>query len=126
MIVGPGNLYVQEAKRQVADRVGIDGFAGPSDLLVIFDAGDLGSLRLIALDLIAQAEHGAASVVIAVAPDPALLEALAVEIEQLAELSEYGQSYTQSVCTQDRSCFRYAELYNSGPDGSFYGDLVAD
>jgi len=35
VIVGPGNLYVQEAKRQVSDRVGIDGFAGPSDLLVL-------------------------------------------------------------------------------------------
>jgi histidinol dehydrogenase len=84
VIVGPGNLYVQEAKRQVCDRVGIDGFAGPSDLLVIFDAGDLGSLRLIALDLIAQAEHGPASLVLAVAADKTLLDLLATEIDQLA------------------------------------------
>jgi histidinol dehydrogenase len=86
VIVGPGNLYVQEAKRQVADRVGIDGFAGPSDLLVIFDADDLGSLRLIALDLIAQAEHGPQSLVLAVAADSVLLDRLAAEIEQLAAL----------------------------------------
>ncbi|MEA2354623.1 MAG: histidinol dehydrogenase [Solirubrobacteraceae bacterium] len=86
VIVGPGNLYVQEAKRLVSDRVGIDGFAGPSDLLVIFDAGDLGSLRLIALDLIAQAEHGPQSLVIAVAADPGLNDRLAHEIEQLAAL----------------------------------------
>ncbi len=84
VIVGPGNLFVQEAKRQVCDRVGIDGFAGPSDLLVIFDAGDLGSLRLIALDLIAQAEHGPASLVLAVAADADLLDRLATEIDQLA------------------------------------------
>jgi histidinol dehydrogenase len=90
VIVGPGNLYVQEAKRQVCDRVGIDGFAGPSDLLVIFDAGDLGSLRLIALDLIAQAEHGPASLVIAVAADGDLLDRLAVEIAQLAEQRPVG------------------------------------
>ncbi|MEA2301491.1 MAG: histidinol dehydrogenase [Solirubrobacteraceae bacterium] len=86
VIVGPGNLYVQEAKRLVSDRVGIDGFAGPSDLLVIFDADDLGSLRLIALDLIAQAEHGPQSLVIAVAADPGLNDRLAHEIEQLAAL----------------------------------------
>src|SRR5206468_4756819 len=70
----------------VCDRVGIDGFAGPSDLLVIFDADDLGSLRLIALDLIAQAEHGPQSLVIAVAADPGLNDRLAHEIEQLAAL----------------------------------------
>ena len=39
MIVGPGNLYVQEAKRQVSGDVGIDGFAGPSDLFVIAATG---------------------------------------------------------------------------------------
>jgi histidinol dehydrogenase len=49
---------VQEAKRLVSDRVGIDSFAGPSDLFVLFDASDAGSIRLIALDLLAQAEHG--------------------------------------------------------------------
>ena len=80
VIVGPGNLYVQEAKRLVSGQVGIDGFAGPSDLLVIFDAGDLGSLRLIALDLLAQAEHGAQSLVLAVSDDPSLLDALADEL----------------------------------------------
>ena len=69
VIVGPGNLYVQEAKRQLSDRVGIDGFAGPSDLVVLFDAPDAGSIRLVAHDLLAQAEHGEASLVVAVAPD---------------------------------------------------------
>ncbi len=80
VIVGPGNLYVQEAKRQLADRVGIDGFAGPSDLLVLFDATDAGSIRLIAHDLLAQAEHGEASLVVAVTPQPGLLDALEVDL----------------------------------------------
>ncbi len=83
VIVGPGNLYVQEAKRQLADRVGIDGFAGPSDLVVLFDASDAGSIRLVALDLLAQAEHGDASLVIAVAPDAGLLDALEVDLRGL-------------------------------------------
>src|SRR5205807_4977702 len=54
VIVGPGNLYVQEAKRQAFGQVGIDGFAGPSDLVAIAD-GD-SDVAMLALDLMAQAE----------------------------------------------------------------------
>jgi len=69
VIVGPGNLYVQEAKRQVSGLVGIDGFAGPSDLCVILtERGDWA-----AADLRAQAEHGPDSLVVAVSDDAALL-----------------------------------------------------
>jgi histidinol dehydrogenase len=75
VIVGPGNLYVQEAKRQLSGVIGIDSFAGPSDLLVIAD-GDT-PLEPLALDLIAQAEHGPGTAVIAVSSDAALLRALA-------------------------------------------------
>jgi histidinol dehydrogenase len=74
MIVGPGNLYVQEAKRQVSDHVGIDGFAGPSDLMVI--AGEDADPRPLALDLLAQAEHGPGTLVVGVSPSPAVLDAL--------------------------------------------------
>jgi len=83
VIVGPGNLYVQEAKRQLSSRVGIDGFAGPSDLVVLFDADDAGSIRLIAHDLLAQAEHGEASLVVAVAPATTLLDALENDLRGL-------------------------------------------
>jgi histidinol dehydrogenase len=81
VIVGPGNLYVQEAKRQVSGRVGIDGFAGPSDLLVLGSAG--ADPRLAALDLLAQAEHGDDSLVVAVSDDTAWLDALSRELQQL-------------------------------------------
>jgi histidinol dehydrogenase len=64
VIVGPGNLYVQEAKRQVFGQVGIDGFAGPSDLVVIADDGV--AFEPIALDLLAQAEHGPGTLVVGV------------------------------------------------------------
>src|SRR5438105_497216 len=73
-IVGPGNLYVQEAKRQVSGQVGIDGFAGPSDLLVIAD-GDAEPEPL-ALDLLAQAEHGPGTLVVAVSGSETLLDVL--------------------------------------------------
>jgi histidinol dehydrogenase len=74
VIVGPGNLYVQEAKRQVFGQVGIDGFAGPSDLLLLADGGaDPGPL---ALDLLAQAEHGPGTLVVAASTSEALLDGL--------------------------------------------------
>jgi histidinol dehydrogenase len=74
VIVGPGNLYVQEAKRQVFGQVGIDGFAGPSDLVAI--ATQDADTRMLALDLLAQAEHGAGTLVIAISDDDATLTAL--------------------------------------------------
>jgi histidinol dehydrogenase len=76
VIVGPGSLYVQEAKRQVSDRVGIDGFAGPSDLVVV--ASDDADPGLVALDLRAQAEHGEGTLVVAVHTDRAWLDAVEV------------------------------------------------
>jgi histidinol dehydrogenase len=87
VVVGPGSLWVQEAKRQVAGagRVGIDGFAGPSDVLVIFDGGDAAALRLTALDLRAQAEHGADSLVVAVSPDGDAIEALGHALDAMPE-----------------------------------------
>ncbi|MEA2381682.1 MAG: histidinol dehydrogenase [Solirubrobacteraceae bacterium] len=77
VIVGPGNLYVQEAKRLVSGDVGIDGFAGPSDLVVL--ATDGADPALVGIDLAAQAEHGAGTVVCAVSPDADLLDAVRVE-----------------------------------------------
>jgi histidinol dehydrogenase len=74
VIVGPGSPWVQEAKRQVSGVVGIDGFAGPSDLTVIA-SGDTDPAPL-RLDLLAQAEHGEGSLTAAVSDDPALLDAL--------------------------------------------------
>ncbi|HUE29096.1 MAG TPA: histidinol dehydrogenase, partial [Solirubrobacteraceae bacterium] len=79
VIVGPGNLYVQEAKRQVFGQVGIDGFAGPSDLLLIAD-GEVDPQPL-ALDLLAQAEHGPGTLVIAASPDASLLDALGASVD---------------------------------------------
>ena len=73
VIVGPGNLYVQEAKRQVFGQVGIDGFAGPSDLVVIAD-GDADPAPL-ALDLLAQAEHGPGTLVVGISPSAGMLDA---------------------------------------------------
>jgi histidinol dehydrogenase len=72
VIVGPGNPYVQEAKRQLVGKVGIDGIAGPSELVVVASAG--ADPELIALDLMAQAEHGEDSPVYCISPDSSLLD----------------------------------------------------
>jgi histidinol dehydrogenase len=81
VIVGPGNLYVQEAKHQLSSIVGIDSFAGPSDLMVILGSQAGGqAARLAALDMLAQAEHGPGSLVVGVACDPAAAESLRAEL----------------------------------------------
>jgi len=82
VICGPGNLWSQEAKRQVSGVVGIDGFYGPSDVLVLAD--ETADPRLVALDLLAQGEHGPETVVAAVSDTPALLDAVAASIGELA------------------------------------------
>ena len=78
VIVGPGNLYVQEAKRQVFGQVGIDGFAGPSDLVMIADGGS--DPDVLALDLLAQAEHGPGSIVVGISNSGALIDELATRL----------------------------------------------
>jgi histidinol dehydrogenase len=78
-IVGPGNAYVAEAKRQVFGRVGIDSIAGPSEVVVVADAGN--DPRRIAVDLLAQAEHDEAAQSILITDDAAFADAVAAAVE---------------------------------------------
>ncbi|MFN2611764.1 MAG: histidinol dehydrogenase [Solirubrobacterales bacterium] len=82
VVAGPGNRYVQEAKRQLIGRVGIDGIAGPSELMVI--AGEASDTELVALDLCAQGEHGAEGLLVAVAVESALLDRVEERVSALA------------------------------------------
>jgi histidinol dehydrogenase len=77
-IVGPGNAYVAEAKRQVFGRVGIDGIAGPSEVVVVADAGS--DPAHVAMDLLAQAEHDESSQSILVTTDAVFAEAVAAAV----------------------------------------------
>jgi len=75
---------VQEAKHQLSALVGIDGFAGPSDLLIALGADvDARAIHLAALDMLAQGEHGEGSLVVAVSPARAVCDALAAELDAL-------------------------------------------
>jgi histidinol dehydrogenase len=82
VVVGPGNPYVQEAKRQLVGQVGIDGIAGPSELVVVASRG--ADPELVALDLMAQAEHGPDSPVYCISPEESLLDAVAEAIDRIA------------------------------------------
>jgi sulfopropanediol 3-dehydrogenase len=80
MLVGPGNAYVAEAKRQLYGKVGIDLFAGPTEILVIAD--DTADAEMCATDLLGQAEHGPTSPAILLTTSEALANATIKEIEQ--------------------------------------------
>ena len=79
VVVGPGNSYVQEAKRQLAGAVGIDSVAGPSELVVVASEG--ADPALAAADLMAQGEHGADSLVAALSPDTGLLDQIEAQLD---------------------------------------------
>jgi histidinol dehydrogenase len=83
VIAGPGNPYVNEAKRLVSGHVGIDGVAGPSELVVVADATSARS-QWIALDVAAQAEHGEDSPVAVISPDTALLDEVQAAAEEIS------------------------------------------
>ena len=85
-IVGPGNIFVAEAKRQVFGKVGIDMIAGPSEILVVCDGKT--DPDWIAMDLFSQAEHDEEAQAILVCPEEDYLEQVADSMEKLAQTLE--------------------------------------
>ena len=84
MLVGPGNAFVAEAKRQLYGKVGIDLFAGPTETLVIAD--DTVDGEICATDLLGQAEHGPTSPAILLTNSVSLAKATMMEIERLLKI----------------------------------------
>ena len=114
-IVGPGNAFVNEAKRQVFGPVGIDQLAGPSEIFVVADA--TGDAEMIATDLLAQAEHDVRTRVGLITTDRALAEATLEQVEaQLQTLStasvaatawrDYGEIV---VCEDEAAMIAYSD-----------------
>jgi histidinol dehydrogenase len=104
-IVGPGNAFVAEAKRQLFGRVGIDSIAGPSEVFIVAD--DAANPAHVASDLLAQAEHDPGSAILAT-PSLKLAEAVALEVErQVAALERRDAivaalaSYSACIVTND-------------------------
>lgn len=114
-IVGPGNAFVNEAKRQVFGQVGIDQLAGPSEIFIVAD--ETGNAAMIATDLLAQAEHDVRTRVGLITTDRQLAEATLVEVEkQLQGLStadvasvawkDYGEI---TVCEDEAAMIAYSD-----------------
>ena len=130
MVAGPGNAYVAEAKRQLAGRVGIDLFAGPTETLVIADESVDG--EMCATDLLGQAEHGPNSPAILLTNSEKLARETMAEVEkQLKTLStaaiagqawkDYGQvivcdSYDEMVQEADRIASEHVQVMTRDPD----------
>ena len=83
-IVGPGNAFVAEAKRQVYGQVGIDVIAGPSEILVVADGNS--NPRHVAADMLSQAEHDRSASAVLATDSPALAEAVRTELERQLSL----------------------------------------
>jgi sulfopropanediol 3-dehydrogenase len=129
MLVGPGNAYVAEAKRQLFGKVGIDLFAGPTETLVIAD--DTCDAETCATDLLGQAEHGPTSPAILLTNSEALAHATIKEIdEQLKTLvtadiarvswKEYGQvivvdTVDEMVEEADRIASEHVQVMTENP-----------
>jgi len=114
-IVGPGNAFVNEAKRQVFGPIGIDQLAGPSEIFVLAD--ETGDAEMIATDMLAQAEHDVRTRVGLITTDEALAKAVEAEVDrQLKDLStaetagtawrDYGEI---ALCEDEAAMIAYSD-----------------
>ena len=130
MLCGPGSAFIAEAKRQLFGKVGIDLFAGPTEILVIAD--DTADAEMCTTDLLGQAEHGPNSPAILITTSERIANELPAEIErQLGILStadvagvawrDYGQiilveSIDEAVQVADRIASEHVEVLTANPD----------
>ncbi|MBI1202951.1 MAG: histidinol dehydrogenase [Rhodopseudomonas sp.] len=130
MIVGPGNAYVAEAKRQLFGRVGIDLLAGPTETLIIAD--DTVDGEICATDLLGQAEHGPNTPAVMITNSEKLARDTIAEIERLLTIlptaevarqawNDYGEvivcdSYEEMVSEADRVASEHVQVMTRDPD----------
>ena len=130
MLVGPGNMFVAEAKRQLFGRVGIDLFAGPTETLIIAD--DTVDGELCAIDLLGQAEHGPTSPAVLLTTSEALARDTMGEVERQLDVlptaeiareswANYGavilcDSVEEMLAEADRLAFEHVQVMTVDPD----------
>ena len=130
MLIGPGNMFVAEAKRQLFGRVGIDLFAGPTETLVIAD--DTVDAELCAVDLLGQAEHGPTSPAALLTNSKTLAEETIAEVERQLEIlptaeiarqawQDYGSvilcdDIDEMVEEADRLAYEHVQVMTADPD----------
>ena len=129
MLCGPGNAYVAEAKRQLFGKVGIDLFAGPTEILVLAD--ETADVEMIATDLLGQAEHGPTSPAICITTSKSIAENLEAEIQRQLKVlptadvagvawRDYGEiilvgSREEAVKEADRVAAEHVEILFKDP-----------
>ena len=129
MLCGPGNAYVAEAKRQLFGRVGIDLFAGPTEILVVADHS--ADVEMIATDLLGQAEHGPTSPAICITTSRSIANSLEQEIQRQLKIlptadvagvawRDYGEiilvdSREEAVREADRVAAEHVEVLCENP-----------
>jgi len=130
MLVGPGNAFVAEAKRQLYGRVGIDLFAGPTETLIIAD--ETVDAEICATDLLGQAEHGPNSPAVLLTTSEKLARATMAEVERLLTIlptaaiarkawEDYGEviicdSEDEMVVEADRIASEHVQVMTRDPD----------
>ena len=130
MLVGPGNAFVAEAKRQLYGRVGIDLFAGPTETLIIAD--DSVDAEICATDLLGQAEHGPTSPAILLTTSEKLAQATLAEVERLLKIlptaeiaarawADFGEvivvgSDAEMVAEADRIASEHVQVMTRDPE----------
>jgi sulfopropanediol 3-dehydrogenase len=130
MLVGPGNAFVAEAKRQLYGRVGIDLFAGPTETMVICD--DTVDAELVAVDLLGQAEHGPNSPAVCITTSKKIAAELPAQIEtvllrlatrDIASVAwrDYGQiilceTDAEMLQEAERICSEHVQVMTKNPD----------
>jgi sulfopropanediol 3-dehydrogenase len=129
MMVGPGNAYVAEAKRQLFGKVGIDLLAGPTEILIIAD--ETADVEMVATDLLGQAEHGPTSPAVLISMSAELARALPTEIERQLKLLPTAEvasmawrdrgeimvvnSREEAAAEADRLAFEHVEVLTREP-----------
>jgi sulfopropanediol 3-dehydrogenase len=130
MIVGPGNAYVAEAKRQLFGRIGIDLLAGPTETLIIADDSVDG--EICATDLLGQAEHGPTSPAVMITNSEKLARETMAEVERLLTIlptadaagqawTEYGEvivcdNEAEMIAEADRVASEHVQVMTRDPD----------
>ena len=135
MLVGPGNAYVAEAKRQLYGRVGIDLFAGPTETLIIAD--ETADAELCATDLLGQAEHGPNSPAVLLTNSERLARATMAEVDRLLTIlptaavaskawADYGEvivceDEAEMIREADRIASEHVQVMTQDPDAFLRG-----
>jgi histidinol dehydrogenase len=119
VITGPGNIYVAAAKRLVRGVTGIDSEAGPTEILVIADVA--ADARLIAADLVSQAEHDELAAAVLVTDSAELAERVVSELEKVATSTRHSARVLEALAGQQSAIVLVADLAAAAAFSNAYG-----